>query len=102
LGQGVKLSTGTEVPAFKNVLGIDEAGNIFEGYDDSIETKFDASLDAHVPALVPAEMAELADIMIARWQDYKDNAQKYFDRIVGDYQIEDEVVTKLIRPVAQP
>jgi hypothetical protein len=60
-GGDLVFSTGKRVYCHANIVGIDDAGETFEGYDGGIESD----------KLTMAERIELADEMIARWQLYK-------------------------------
>lgn len=74
-GSEIILSSGRKIYANQNIVGIDDQGELFEGYDGTISWP---SLDYRARVLVGQEqqltsddMRELCDIMIARWQKYK-------------------------------
>jgi hypothetical protein len=53
----ITLSTGIEFYANNLIVGIDDSGEISEGYDGGIETR----------GWTPEDRRALADMMIARW-----------------------------------
>lgn len=56
---------GTRVYAHSNSLGIDTAGEVSYGWDGSLD----------IPNTVPsADRRAMADMMIARWTKYKEEA----------------------------
>lgn len=61
---GFLLSTGREVYAWANVVGIDPNLEVFSGYDDDVVRPNDNDWTA-------AEKAELADHMIELWTRFK-------------------------------
>ena len=77
-GSEIILSSGRKIYANQNIVGIDDQGELFEGYDGTISWP---SLDYQEAALraqhdgdwqlTSDDMRELCDIMIARWQKYK-------------------------------
>jgi hypothetical protein len=64
------LSSGREIDANANIIGIDDQLDVYGGYDDVIEMR-----DGHVsninPPLTSEERDELADHMIDRWRRWK-------------------------------
>jgi hypothetical protein len=69
--------TGREVYAHAGIIGIDDAGGVFHGFDGNIETAdYRALFDSGVcsppdPApLSNAERRELAEAMVARWKKW--------------------------------
>jgi hypothetical protein len=70
---GVRLSTGKEIYANHGYVGINERGELSEGYDGDIGFgDFEAGYDDNDPyELTPAERHELADYVIGLWQRYK-------------------------------
>ena len=65
------LSTGRRFYANNGIIGIDDDGNISEGYDGGIHTEGYEWPDEPEPPWTPAERAELADEMIRRWEAFK-------------------------------
>lgn len=62
----VSLPSGRKFYANCLIVGIDDEGGVFEGYDGGVsDDKF-----------TPAERIDLADMMIARWTDYKRAAER--------------------------
>jgi len=67
LGDGsYQFDSGRYASAHAEIIGIDDEGNTFQGYD----MDFDA--DGDKPnELTPDERRDLADFMIARWTEYR-------------------------------
>ena len=63
----IKFSTGTVIDANCRIVGIDDELGTFEGCDGPLEC---------LRTLTPAERRELADMMIARWQAYRQKHSK--------------------------
>lgn len=63
----MKLSTGTEFYANHNIVGIDPYGCILEGFDGVIDEQ-----------LTREERLELADLMIVRWNKFKELTDKQY------------------------
>lgn len=63
----MKLSTGAEFYANHDIVGIDSNGCILEGYDDVI-----------CESLTKEERLELADLMISRWNKFKELTDKQY------------------------
>jgi hypothetical protein len=57
----VTLPSGRNISAEFGIIGIDGGHNIYQGYDGYIDV-----------SLTQAECVELADIMLQRWQAFKD------------------------------
>jgi len=70
----MKLKTGFEFDANGSIVGIDDEGNIFEGYDGSLGTFWNEELDSYIPWPIEDRLA-LAQLMIERWTNYKDKVQ---------------------------
>lgn len=64
----LRLSTGTVVQANRGIIGIDESLDVFGGYDEHVDIY---EFDNYGSTLTNAERAELASIMIARWEEYR-------------------------------
>jgi hypothetical protein len=71
----VVLSCGTEIAANRRIIGIDMAGNVFEGYDGRLGGYRDnPDPDEEDPIYVDREdftdqeRRELAEVMVARWK----------------------------------
>lgn len=65
----IRLSTGREIDANCDFVGIDSEGNLSEGYDGTLNPwPSDWETRAN---WTQAERDELADLMIARWQKFK-------------------------------
>lgn len=62
----ITLSSGRKIEANLRIIGIDDKGVVSEGYDGGVN-------DGEFTA---AERIELADLMIARWADYKRRAEE--------------------------
>ena len=67
-GSEIILSSGRKIYENQNIVGIDDQGELFEGYAGTISWP---SLDYQEQQLTSDDMRELCDIMIARWQKYK-------------------------------
>lgn len=71
----IALSTGRKVYANCGIVGIkpaDPGGGLSYGYDGSIPTYRDSEfMSDQEDQLSPAECVELADIMIAAWQQFR-------------------------------
>ncbi len=59
-------STGRYASAHADIIGIDDEGNTFAGYDNDFDADGDEPND-----FTPEERRELADFMIARWTVYR-------------------------------
>jgi hypothetical protein len=71
----IKLSDGKEINAPNGVIGIDDKGCVFGGYDSTIfERGFYYPFD-EAPDLTPIEQIEIADLMISRWKSFKAAAE---------------------------
>ena len=69
IGDGFRLSTGTEIYANKSILGLSPTDSaIFEGYDGCV---YDPDESDPMQKLSPAECAEIAEYMIELWQKWK-------------------------------
>jgi len=67
----IKLSTGKEVYANNDIIGIGpELDAIYEGYDGAIWTD-DGRMTDHIHHLTRAERVEIADLMIKRWMEFR-------------------------------
>ena len=68
----MKLSSGRNIDANSGVIGINEDGEVFSGYDERVLgiDRPEWAGDDEAP-FSAAERAELADLMIARWQAFK-------------------------------
>lgn len=66
----IRLATGKELYAFHGILGLGpDCETLTEGYDGKIEGPW---MEPEEHVLTPAERVELADLMIARWQAYRE------------------------------
>lgn len=72
---GITLSTGKVVDAAFGIIGINEQGEVFEGYDGHIFSPTDAEFLDVDPLLSTVERIELAEVMIARWSKFKADAE---------------------------
>ncbi len=75
----LKLSNGREVYANGGIIGLDEQMRLFEGYDGAInypapDWLSETEVDEISRYLTSSEAVELADIMIARWQAFREKA----------------------------
>lgn len=65
------LSSGRIISPNMCIIGIDEDGEIHEGYDSTLETDYDEELadkdDDYTQELTPEEKSEIAQEMIRRW-----------------------------------
>lgn len=59
-GDGVILESGREFYANCSIVGIDERGVVWEGYDGGV----------HTDGMTAAERRDLADLMIERWNAF--------------------------------
>lgn len=64
-GDDFVLSTGRTFSANNRIIGINPALGVYEGYDGGVQGAEDWSAE---------ERAELADFMIALWQQFKQKA----------------------------
>ena len=69
----MKLRTGFEFYANGGVIGIDDQGNIYEGYDGELNTVWHNDLDDYAPLPKESKIA-LAEEMIERWTKFKKDA----------------------------
>lgn len=72
----MRLSTGREFYANRNIVGIDRDGAVYEGFDGGVDG---ANLDGLAPEdkqdlWTTADRLALADEMISRWQAFRDAA----------------------------
>jgi hypothetical protein len=67
----VVLPSGRRFYANNGIVGIDAQGNVSEGYDGSVDVEGLDWADPPVPPWTPEERAELADMMIRRWELFK-------------------------------
>ena len=71
----MKLSTGREVYANREIIGLSPDGGVYQGYDGDISYPVpDWEKDEAFRAtyLTASEMRELATIMIDRWTAFRD------------------------------
>jgi hypothetical protein len=71
----IKFASGKEIAPPFGIIGLDQNGVVFGGYDNRI---FDRSYQDYfddAPELSPDEQIELANLMIERWQLFKKCAQ---------------------------
>ena len=69
----VTLTTGTDVEGYGDVIGINDVGEIFGGYDQTAGLLFSATLATRgtkLHTLTADERRELAEVMIARWAKF--------------------------------
>lgn len=64
----IKLKSGTEVYAKEGIIGISPDLGLTEGYDSSIHLN---DMDGR-PYYSDDDLREIADMMIARWQQFRD------------------------------
>lgn len=64
----ITLPSGREIGANRRIIGIDDRGAVFEGYDGGVDSP-------EGRGLTDAQRIELADIMIARWTEFKRRAE---------------------------
>lgn len=56
-----------------DIIGINEKLEIFEGYDSEIPLmQYNPEICSMELAFTPGELVELADMMIKRWQAFRD------------------------------
>lgn len=67
---GIELITGKVIEANRGIVGIDDAGNIFEGYDGTIEN-YENGVSVTEDGLTIGERISLANVMLARWTTYR-------------------------------
>lgn len=67
-----KLSSGREVSAYMGMIGINADGEVGHGSDGQIEGLASYDQDDADVQWTPIERAELAQIMIRRWQKFAD------------------------------
>ena len=72
----MRLSTGTEITTHQGIIGIDEKLTVFGGYDSIVFERGNAFGFDDAPDLTASEQVELADMMIARWESFKAQAEK--------------------------
>jgi hypothetical protein len=76
----MKLSTGTEIKAYAGVLGINDKLEVFGGFDTPIEKLYANIPEGRDPdeweQCRSKEKIEVADIMISRWQKYKEEVSR--------------------------
>jgi hypothetical protein len=68
--QTYTLTTGRRFYANGGIIGINEHGDISEGYDGGVELKRDWDEEFH--AWTDDERAELADEMVRRWTRFRE------------------------------
>ena len=69
------LPSGRVFDANRGIIGLDEFGNLFEGYDGTLEN-YESEYAGVDPEFTPAERVEIADMMLARWQAYRQKHSK--------------------------
>lgn len=72
----IVLSTGTIIEPPFGIVGINHESAVFGGYDQRIWDPESGADEWFGTPLSPADRAELADVMIERWQKFKADAQK--------------------------
>lgn len=61
-------TTGRVVSAHNHIIGIDERGSVYDGYDGQLDTSWETpDMDGELSA---AERKELSEYMIIRWQRF--------------------------------
>ena len=71
-GDYVIFSTGSVRYAQNGVLGLDPDSRVMQGYDgDFYRGEGEESWSKERPKLTTAELCELADYMIKRWQQFR-------------------------------
>lgn len=72
------LSSGREINAYKNVIGINpELEEIFDGYDSRLDLKeYDYDTDTETMNFTPEEIAEICDYMLGLWATMKEKYGK--------------------------
>lgn len=61
------LKNGKQIYANKDIIGIDDENNLYEGYDGELFLNVYKNND-----LTKKELIEIADLMIKRWETFKD------------------------------
>lgn len=65
----ITLASGNTISANAGIIGIDEAGNLFGGYDSEI------FLYGGEPSISPADRIQIARMMIRRWEGVLERAE---------------------------
>lgn len=68
----LNFSSGRQIYANNSIIGIDGDGNVGGGYDAMITFQH---WDTEEEFFSVEDMRELADLMISRWQRFKDTAE---------------------------
>ena len=69
----ITFTSGRELYANNRIVGIDDDGYLFQGYDGGIPYPDTNGYDVQFS---PEDMRELADLMIMRWQRFKDSIEE--------------------------
>ena len=72
----IRLSTGKEIYAFSGIVGIrpnGESSEITYGYDGPIRVEGQDVIEDGDEHLTKQEAAELAELMIRRWTEYREH-----------------------------
>ena len=69
----IRLTTGRECDANRSIVGIDDEGNVYDGYDGTVDVDGDP-VDGD-GAWSNEDKRALADLMIARWQAFRAKAE---------------------------
>jgi len=68
------MITDTKISTY--IVGVDGNNRVYEGYDNSVEMPDDFWSESE-NKLTKKDCLELADIMIKRWQDFKEHWSNY-------------------------
>jgi hypothetical protein len=75
-GDRIVFSTGRSVSPNRGIVGLSPELEVFEGYDGQLEADGAWEHDMRPRSdLTPVERSELAELMIERWQRYRDAAR---------------------------
>ena len=76
------LTSGRRVYANNGIIGIDHAGDIWEGYDGELSAGYDAKACTPL-TFTDAERSEIADAMIARWSAWREGREDTGTQVVN-------------------
>lgn len=71
----IKFASGKEINAPFGIIGLDDKGVVFGGYDSRLFDRSYSDAFDDEPNLSPDEQIELADLMLERWRLFKECAQ---------------------------
>lgn len=80
----IKLPSGKEIYPYNGVVGLDDNGVVFGGYDSVIFDRTYSNAFDDEPNLSITEQIELAELMIERWKLLKAVAEK--EKAIGSAQ----------------